>query len=115
MKKILLISILIGLLILPTIGLTQSRPTTTTDIKKVPQDVHPLKVLERIVDVVFTILLIFAALMIVVAGFYFITASGDTEKVKTARNFVLYALIGVIVAFLARGLIWFIDNVIIRM
>lgn len=105
MKKILLISVLVSLLALPVIGLNQAVP-----IEIAPR-LNPIQVMERIVDVVFTILLIFAALMIVVAAFYFVTASGDTEKVKTARNFVLYALIGVIVAFLARGLIWLVRTI----
>jgi len=102
MKKILLIAVLVGFLVLPVIGLGQ--------IERAPT-LPPLVVLERIIDVVFTILLIFAALMIIVAAFHFVTASGDAEKVSTARNFVLYAIIGIVVAFLARGVIWFIRTV----
>lgn len=105
MKKILLIAVLVGFLVFPAIGFVQAVP-----IEPAPR-LDPIRVLERIIDVVFTILLIFAALMIVVAAFYFVTASGDAEKVSTARNFVLYAIIGVVVAFLARGLIWFVRTV----
>ncbi len=104
MKRILLTSILISLLVFPVIALGQVTIEST-------QIFNPIQVLERIIDVVFTILLIFAALMIIVAAFYFVTAAGDPEKTKTARNFVLWALIGVIVAFLARGLIWLIETI----
>ena len=74
--------------------------------------IEPIETLDRVVDWAFYILLIFAGLMIVIAAFYFVTASGDAEKVSTARNFVLYALIGVLVAFLARGLVWFVAKIV---
>ena len=42
---------------------------------------------------------------IVMAAFSFITASGDVEKIAKARQWVLMALVGVAVAFMARGLV----------
>ena len=68
--------------------------------------------LNSIVNWLFTVLLIVAVIFILIAAFNFITAAGDPEKVKTARQFVIYALIGVVVALLARGLITFVQNVI---
>ena len=56
-------------------------------------------------DWLFYILLIIAAIFIIIAAYYFVTAAGDPEKVKNAKNFVLYALIGVLVALMARGLV----------
>lgn len=56
-------------------------------------------------DWLFYILLIVATIFIIVASYYFVMAAGDPEKIKTARNFVLYALIGVLIAFMARGLV----------
>jgi uncharacterized membrane protein len=104
MKKILTLLILIGFLGLPVVGLAQ--PQT------VPTNVNPLQVMDRIVDWLFSILLIFAAIMIVVAAFYFVTASGNPDQVAKARNFVIYALIGVLVAFLARGMVWLVGRIV---
>lgn len=56
-------------------------------------------------DWLFYILLTVAAIFIIVAAYHFVTAAGDPEKIKTARHFVLYALIGVLVAFMATGLV----------
>jgi len=39
------------------------------------------------------------------AAYTFITAAGDTEKITSARNRIMYAGIGIIVALLARGII----------
>lgn len=70
-----------------------------------------IRVLNNVVNWLFYILLIIAALFLIIAAFQFITASGDPDKVKTARNFVLFAIIGVLVAFAARGLVMFAENV----
>lgn len=69
-------------------------------------------VLDKITNYVFFGLLIIAAISIMIAGYNFITAAGDPDKTKTARNFVLYALIGVLVGFLAKGLIYFVENIV---
>ena len=117
-KKIIVFTVLSSLLSLPLLTLTQplgvlaqeAAPGTAPDT--VPGDVDVLEVLENLVDWVFTILLIFAALMIVVAGFYFVTAQGNPDQVIKARNFVLWALVGVLVAFLARGLVKLVDSIV---
>lgn len=68
--------------------------------------------LENITNSLFAILLVVAAIAIIVAGYYFVTAAGDTEKTKKARDFVLYALVGVLVAFIAKGLVYLVDTIL---
>ena len=68
-----------------------------------PTDV--MGVLTKIGNWLFAILLVVAVIYIILAAFDFVTAGGDPEKVKTARNNVLYAMIGIAVAFLAKGLV----------
>ncbi len=67
-----------------------------------------------IIDVIFSILwpiaVAFFIIMFVIAGFMFATAQGDAEKVKTARNFVVYGVVGVIVALLAFSIVFIIRN-----
>lgn len=101
MKKIILSLILIGFLTVPILSAAQIGPPET-DVREV---------LNRIVDWLFVFLLIFAALFIVIAGFYFVTAQGDPEKVGKARNMILYAVIGIIVAFLARGIVILVESI----
>ncbi len=60
----------------------------------------------------FTILLVVAAIFIIIAAFYFVTAAGNPETISKARNFVLYALIGVMVAAMARGLVYMVQKII---
>ena len=43
-------------------------------------------------------------LMVIVGGFLIATAGGSPEKVKNGRNYILYAVIGMMVALFARAI-----------
>ncbi len=106
MKKILLTSILLSLLILPTVTLATSPPPAPT--------LDVMVVLDRITNWLFAILLIVSAIAFIIAGYFFVTAGGDVESISKARSFVLYAIIGLIVAFAARGLVLLVERVVGR-
>jgi len=63
-----------------------------------------LNTITFIADWIFVILLIFATIFIVLAAFQFVTAGGDPSAVAQARMKLLYAVIGVAVAAVAKGL-----------
>lgn len=46
-----------------------------------------------------------AVLMIVVAGIIYITAAGDEGRVDSAKRYLLYAIVGLIVAILAYAIV----------
>jgi len=64
--------------------------------------------LEGTLENIFTglrdLIVIVAAIAIVFAAYTFVTAGGSVEKVTTARTWLMYALIGVVLAFLAQAL-----------
>ena len=55
-----------------------------------------------VTDWVFYILLIIVVFMMVLGGFYFVTAAGDPERATKGRQLIVYALIGLVIALLAR-------------
>ena len=67
--------------------------------------IDTINLLNSITNWLFAILLIVAAIWIIIAAYWFVTANGDPEKTKSARDFVLYALIGVLIGFAAKGLV----------
>jgi hypothetical protein len=72
---------------------------------------NPLKynefkdLLDAIVDFIFTIGMVIAPLLLIIAGFLFVTSAGQPEKVKTAKTMMIAALVGVAVLLLAKGLV----------
>lgn len=124
MKKILASIATIGILAVPLVGLAQlefTLPSCTakhdlTDYKNcpyasgddVPEDKAQCCLIDRILtvgDYIFVAILVVAIILILVAAWGFLTAAGNPDKVVSARNTLIYALIGVAVAFLARVLV----------
>jgi phosphoglycerol transferase MdoB-like AlkP superfamily enzyme len=102
MKKVLTGITAATLLTLPVLALAQSTSAPNVDI---------FQALDTLTNYLFTILLIVAVIFLIIAAFTFITASGDPDKVGKARNFVLYALIGVAVGVAARGLVALVQTI----
>jgi hypothetical protein len=98
MKKELLIVVMFSLLILPTLILAQGGPVQ-------PPAKTVWQIIDSITNIVYGILLAISAIFIIVAGVKFVTAGGDPEKVKSARDTILWALIGIAVATAAVGLV----------
>lgn len=49
-----------------------------------------------------------AVLVIMISGFLFITAGGDSNKISTAKNSLIYAIVGLVVIVLARAIVIFV-------
>jgi len=49
-----------------------------------------------------------AVIVIMIAGFRFITSSGDPNTITSARNTILYAVIGLVIAVIAQLIVVFI-------
>lgn len=47
-------------------------------------------------------------IMIVIAGIKYTTSNGDSNKIQSAKNTLLYAIIGVVVAILGQAIIIFV-------
>lgn len=76
-----------------------------------PEDKEVETILGRIANWLFYLLTIIAGIAFIIAGYNFTTAAGETEKIRKAQNFVLYGIIGVVVAILARGLTTLLCNI----
>lgn len=64
----------------------------------------------RILQVVFGILGGIAVIMIVIGGFMYSVSAGDAGKVKNAKNTILYAVIGLVIASFATAIVSFIAS-----
>jgi hypothetical protein len=61
-------------------------------------------ILKEIIRWIYTLFFVIAIAFILVAAFTYVTAGGDTEKVGKAKNYLIYAIIGIVVALLSFGL-----------
>lgn len=68
------------------------------------------KTIEQIINVAITVVGIAAVSVIVFAGQRYITSAGDASKAKQAKDMIMYAVIGLIIAILSWAIISFVVN-----
>lgn len=64
----------------------------------------------RITSVIALVAGAVAVIVIIIGGFMYVMAGGDSGKLKTARDTIIYAVIGLVVIALAQSIIVFIIN-----
>ncbi len=62
-------------------------------------------VIRSVINVLSIIVGLLAVIMIIFAGAKYITSGGDTNKVTTAKNALIYAVIGLVIVALAQFLV----------
>jgi cytochrome bd-type quinol oxidase subunit 2 len=64
--------------------------------------------LSQIVNIFSAIVGVIAVIMIIVGGLRYITSGGDSGKVGSAKNTLIYAIIGLVVVALAQVIVHFV-------
>ncbi len=65
-------------------------------------------VFTQIVNILLFIIGAIAVIMLVIGGIRYTTSNGDSNQVSAAKNTILYAIIGIIVAILAYAIVNFV-------
>lgn len=66
------------------------------------------QIVRNVVNVLLWVVGIASVIMLIVGGIRYVVSAGDQNAVQGAKNTILYALVGLIVAFLAFALINFV-------
>jgi hypothetical protein len=62
----------------------------------------------NIVNILSLIVGIVAVIMIIIGGFKYITANGDSGSISSAKNTIIYAIIGLVIVALAQVIVKFV-------
>ena len=63
-----------------------------------------IDIFNTLIGWLFTVLLILSVIFIILAAFSYLTAGGEEEKISTAHKKIIYAVVALVVAFLAQGI-----------
>jgi len=63
-----------------------------------------------IIDILMTVAGVVGVIFVIVGGFKYVTSTGTPEKVSNAKNTILYAVVGVVVAIVASQIVGFIGH-----
>ncbi len=74
------------------------------------EDVY--RVLGNIGQFLYTVFLIVTVIFFILAGFIYVTASGDPKKIEKATNMIKFGVIGVVVVLMAGGITGIIEGLL---
>lgn len=70
----------------------------------------PTSIFVTITNIMLFIIGAIAVVMLIVGGIRYVVSAGDQNAVTSAKNTILYAIIGIVVAFLAYAAVSFVSN-----
>jgi hypothetical protein len=69
-------------------------------------------ILDNIIGFIFNIAIVLAPLMIIIAGFLFVTAGGDLNQINRAKSIIVWTSVGFLIILLSRGIMGIIKNIL---
>jgi hypothetical protein len=61
-----------------------------------------------VVNIISSLVGVIAVIMLVVAGFRYVTSGGDSNRTASAKNTIIYALVGILVVAFAQVIVHFV-------
>lgn len=112
-KRYIKCGLIVLLLLVPLSAFGQTCPPGQVCIENPLQTDNIMVVLGRILNWIFTIAVVgIGPVMYIIAGFRFITAAGDPEKINTAKKMALWTSIGLMIAIAAKGIVVLIGEIL---
>lgn len=65
-------------------------------------------IIKNVINLLFFVIGMIAVIMIVIGGIRYATSGGDSSQVQAAKNTVLYAVVGLVVAIMAFAIVNFV-------
>jgi cytochrome bd-type quinol oxidase subunit 2 len=87
---------------------TNNGTGATADCSAADQTSKVNNIISTVLNVFSVLVGIIAVVMIIYAGFKYISSGGKEESVKTAKNTILYAIIGLVIVALAQLIVKFV-------
>ena len=66
------------------------------------------QLLNNVLNTVYLVGGMLAVIVIIVAGYFYVTSSGNATTVEKAKNAILYSVIGLVIILLAFVVTWFV-------
>jgi len=98
-----LIFALLGASVDSSNGITIRNPLDATEFEVI---------IDNVVNFIFNIAVLLAPLMIIIAGFLFVTAGGNAEQISRARAIIIWTAVGFLIILLSRGIMGLIKTLL---
>lgn len=107
---VLIIAGIIGVMLVPEVSaMTLQEGAEAARCDGCPSDLFGDNgVFKKITNTILYIVGIIAVIMLIIGGIKYVISGGDSKKVTDAKNTVLYAIIGLVISFLAFAIVNFV-------
>ncbi len=68
----------------------------------------PSGVLTKVVQIIVMATAVIAVIMIMIGGFKYMISNGDSANINSAKNTILYAIVGLVVAVIGQSIVSFV-------
>lgn len=82
----------------------------STDCSESKDGISVQGLVKKIIDILSLLVGIVAVIMIIIGGFKYIISSGDSANISSAKNTILYAIIGLVIVAFAQLIVKFVIN-----
>ena len=69
-------------------------------------------ILNLIINFITNIMFIIAPVMYLWAGFQYLTSGGDSAKIKSAKNTLIWTTVGIVIILIGEGIIYIVQNLL---
>jgi uncharacterized membrane protein YjgN (DUF898 family) len=85
---------------------------TTTVCKGKGESIYPI--IQTVVNTLLFIIGVVAVIMVIIGGITYTTSGGDSAAVKKAKDTILYAIVGIVIAFLAYAVVNWVVTIFVK-
>ena len=101
--------LIFSVLLLPLLSLADGAGQITNPLGSTTE---LIPFLNKIIDACLKLGAVIAVVALIYAGFLFVTAGGDEGKIETAKNTILYTVIGIVILLGAKAIATVITNTV---
>lgn len=72
------------------------------------RDDNLMKIVRNIINTLLFLVGVIAVIVIIVSGIRFVTANGNSDQIASARNGIIYSVVGLAVSLMAYAIVYFV-------
>lgn len=85
-------------------GVTNAIFTGTDQMDRLWGTACILNTIYNVVNWIFLVLVVLSVVVAIIGAFMIVTSAGDPTRVTSGRNYIIYAIVGLLLAFVARAI-----------
>jgi heme/copper-type cytochrome/quinol oxidase subunit 2 len=82
----------------------------TSDCKEDATHPNVASIIASVINILSIIVGVATVIMIIIGGFRYVVSGGDSNSISSAKNTILYAIVGLVIVVFAQGIVRFVLN-----